>query len=55
MEGGESGAPRMSSVGKHALAHLGTAALYALHITLDAHTPLTPALWPSHPPSRRSW
>jgi hypothetical protein len=41
----------MSSVGTHALAHLGTAMLYALHVTLDAHTPPTPAPRPSHPPS----
>ncbi|MCC6003674.1 MAG: hypothetical protein LM590_04970 [Thermofilum sp.] len=39
----------MSSVGTHALAHLGTAMLYALHVTLDAHTPPTPALRPLAP------
>jgi hypothetical protein len=55
MESGESGAHRMNSAGTHALAHLGTAMLYALHVTLDAHTPPTPALWPPHPPPRRSW
>jgi len=32
-----------------ALAAVLLAALYALHITLDAHTPLTPALWPPAP------
>jgi hypothetical protein len=42
----------MSSVGTHALAHLGTAALYALHITLYAHTPLTPA---PRPPAPSTW
>jgi hypothetical protein len=49
MEGGESGASQMSSAGKHALAHLGTAMLYALHVTLDAHTPPTPAPQPPAP------
>jgi len=42
----------MSSVDTHALAHLGTAMLYALHVTLDAHTPLTPA---PRPPAPSIW
>jgi hypothetical protein len=49
MEGGESGASQMSSAGTHALAHLGTAMLYALHVTLDAHTPPAPAPQPPAP------
>jgi hypothetical protein len=52
MEGGDSGASQMSSVGTHALAHLGTAMLYALHVTLDAHTPPTPA---PRPPAPSIW